>query len=323
MKESLVSIIVPCYNSERWIEETLKSALAQTWRNIEVIVVDDGSKDNSLTVARKFESSRVKVISEQNQGASAARNRALSEAQGDYFQFLDADDLLAPNKIKAQLERLQKEDSRKIAACAWARFHHTVDDAQCVRETVWADTQPVEWLTTSWLGGGMMPNNAWLTPRAVAEEAGTWDNARCPNDDGEYFTRVILNSSGVAFVSETQSFYRSGIDNSWSRLTSHAMLAATLRSLDLCSTNLLARENTPLTRKACATLYQRFAFGTYPRARDLVTRAERRVKELGGAELEPQGGRFFDVAHKVIGWKLARQAQDLAWRYVIPRLKKT
>ncbi len=305
----LVSIIIPCYNSESWIGETIESCIAQTWRNTEIIVVDDGSTDNSFSVARKFESHRVKIISEQNQGASAARNRALRDAQGDYLQYLDADDLLAPNKIKAQLERLQNEDSRKLATCSWARFYQTVDDAKFIREPVWADMQAVEWLTTSWLGGGMMATSAWLTPREVAEDAGAWDNARCPNDDGEYFTRVVLKSSGVAFVSEAQSFYRSGIENSWSRRTSRAMLASTLRSLDLCSMNLLARENTALTRRASATLYQRFAYSTYPQARDLVKHAERKVAELGGSDLIIMGGREFEALRRLTGWKIAKRTQ--------------
>ncbi len=93
----LVSILIPCYNAEAWLAQTLESALAQTWSPTEIIVVDDGSKDRSLEIAKAFEPRGVKVISQHNQGASAARNRAFQESQGDFIQYLDADDLLAPD----------------------------------------------------------------------------------------------------------------------------------------------------------------------------------------------------------------------------------
>ena len=81
----LVSILIPAYNADRWIVAALESALAQTWPNKEVILVDDGSSDDTLRIGRTFESGSVKVLSQKNSGASAARNLALSHAQGDYI----------------------------------------------------------------------------------------------------------------------------------------------------------------------------------------------------------------------------------------------
>ena len=99
MSQPLVSILIPCYNSEKWLAETLESALAQTWQNKEIIVVDDGSTDSSLEIAKTFESNKVKVLRQDNRGASAARNLGLTNAQGDFIQYLDADDLLSEDKI--------------------------------------------------------------------------------------------------------------------------------------------------------------------------------------------------------------------------------
>ncbi len=112
----LVSILIPCYNSEQWLAETIESALAQTWKNIEIIIVDDGSTDNSLAIAKSFESSIVKVISQENKGASTARNIALKEAQGDFIQYLDADDLLAPDKIELQVGLLENNGDCNLVA---------------------------------------------------------------------------------------------------------------------------------------------------------------------------------------------------------------
>src|SRR5262249_15570247 len=98
MPAPLVSILIPAYNAEPWIADTLRSALAQTWPNTEIIVVDDGSRDETLKVARQFECAKLRVITHKNQGAAATRNVAFSLSRGEYIQWLDADDLLAPDK---------------------------------------------------------------------------------------------------------------------------------------------------------------------------------------------------------------------------------
>src|SRR5438128_8633466 len=104
----LVSILIPVYNAESFVADAIQSALDQTWPAKEIIAVDDGSTDRSAEVLKSF-APRIKVIEQENRGASAARNRALREAQGEFIQYLDADDLLAPNKIKIQMNRLLAE----------------------------------------------------------------------------------------------------------------------------------------------------------------------------------------------------------------------
>src|SRR5947207_15694099 len=80
----LVSILIPAYNAERWIAETMRSALRQTWPNKEILVVDDGSTDQTLRIARQFPSKAISVVSQKNQGAAAARDRAFDLCQVDY-----------------------------------------------------------------------------------------------------------------------------------------------------------------------------------------------------------------------------------------------
>jgi hypothetical protein len=103
--QPLVSILIPCFNAERWIATAIESALAQTWSNTEVIVIDDGSTDDSLKVIRRFES-RIRWKAGPNQGGNAARNALLQLAQGDWVQYLDADDYLLPYKIEMQMDAL-------------------------------------------------------------------------------------------------------------------------------------------------------------------------------------------------------------------------
>lgn len=106
----LVSIIIPCFNTEKYISEAIASALNQTYPNIEVIVVDDGSTDRSLEIIQSFGD---RLIYEQinHQGACAARNRGLQLSKGKYIQFLDADDLLLSNKIETQLPLLESNQA--------------------------------------------------------------------------------------------------------------------------------------------------------------------------------------------------------------------
>src|SRR5262245_29413048 len=101
----LVSILIPCFNAVRWIEQAIESALAQTWDDKEVIVVDDGSTDGSLQVIRRFDD-RIHWETGPNRGGNAARNRLTELSSGEWLQFLDADDYLLPDKIARQMEFL-------------------------------------------------------------------------------------------------------------------------------------------------------------------------------------------------------------------------
>lgn len=308
----LVSILIPCYNAGQWLAETLESALAQTWQNKEIILVDDGSTDNSLEVAKQFESRGVKVIPQQNKGAGAARNRALSQAEGDFLQYLDADDLLAPDKIERQIQLLQDGNSQFVAAGEWARFYQAPAEAKFTPEPVWHDMPPVDWLICSWEGGGMMHPAAWLIPRALAHRVGFWNETRAPNDDAEYFCRVVLASLGVKFCYGAKSYYRSGNTSSLSSTKSRAGWESAFHILELCTQHLLAKEDSPRTRHACATSLLRLIYAVYPDAPELVQQLETQVKLLGGSNLKPSGGAIFQLTALVLGWKLAKQIQRLA-----------
>lgn len=102
MPEPLVSILIPCYNAERWIAQCIESALAQTWQEKEIIVLNDGSTDGSLAIIRQF-GDRIRHETGPNLGGNVARNRLLQLSKGDWLQYLDADDFLLPAKIASQM----------------------------------------------------------------------------------------------------------------------------------------------------------------------------------------------------------------------------
>lgn len=100
--DPLVSVVIPNYNYARYVSAAVESALSQTYTHVEVIVVDDGSTDNSIEVLRTFEN-KIRIIQQKNSGQSISRNRGISEARGDFVAFLDADDLWMPTKLEKQM----------------------------------------------------------------------------------------------------------------------------------------------------------------------------------------------------------------------------
>jgi glycosyltransferase involved in cell wall biosynthesis len=309
----LVSVLVPSYNSEPYLQECLESALAQTYPRVEIVVVDDGSTDSSLNIAKGFESRGVRVISQNNRGQAGALNTAFDVSTGDYIQYLDADDVLDPRKIETQVARLHNAERTAVASGAWARFPSKVTEAVFEPERIWKDLTPVDWIVESWAGGGMMHVAAWLIPRGVALRAGPWvESLRwAANLDGHFFTRAVLASSRCIFCQEAKSFYRSG-HASMSSWRSRRSLEATLQVLLYTGETLLKCENSPRTQKAFANNLQRYVLSTYPHHRELVSVAEKRIKELGGSELQISVGPLQLIASRLFGWKFGKRLHSMA-----------
>src|ERR1019366_4379460 len=179
----LVSILIPAYNAEEWIGDTIRSSVGQTWPRKEIIVVDDGSRDRTAEVARRFASKEV---------AASARNHALRLCQGDYIQWLDADDLLAPDKIERQLATLRESDStRTLLSSSWAYFNYRINRARFIPTLLWQDLSPLEWLLREMGNNLHMQTATGLTSRELPEAAGPWDTRLLSDDDCEYFCRVL------------------------------------------------------------------------------------------------------------------------------------
>ena len=313
----LVSILIPCFNAAPWLAGAIESALAQTHAAIELVVIDDGSTDDSLAIARTFESRGVRVIPQANAGASAARNHGLRLARGEFIQFLDADDLLAPDKIERQLQTLAVAPGT-IAAGPWGRFEDDPVGARFVPEENWRDSTPAEWLALNFAGRGMMPPAAWLAPRALLDVAGPWDERLTLNDDGEYFCRVLLASAGVRFSADARAFYRSNLSGSLSRRRSEAAWRSAFLSHELCARHLLAHEDSARTRRACADLYQRLAYEMFPDCPTLIAECETRAQSHGGSPAKPGGSRAFQLLARAVGWKFARRLQHLRQSRPLP-----
>lgn len=310
----LVSILIPSYNAERWIAQTLESVLCQTHQALEIIVVDDGSTDKTVDVAEAFAARGVRVICQPNAGAAAARNTAFQASRGIYIQFLDADDLISPNKIGCQLLRLLKAPGT-VAMCQWGRFIDNPNNIRLSPGSSWHDLSPVDWLVETWNeGAGMLFPAMWLMPREVVTRAGLWREDLSLNDDGEFFTRVVLSSSGVLFCPEGTAFYRSGVVGSLSGIRSVRGWQSGFESIRLSIDATRSVEDSDRVRRCGSLLWQVYAHSVYPYNKKLANMALKNATILHTVTISPDGGPAFRLLSRVVGWKAARVLQKLSGR---------
>jgi len=207
--EPLVSILIPAFNAERWIADAIQSAIGQTWKRKEIIVVDDGSTDHTVWIASQFGSKGVAVVTQENRGAAVARNKAFSVSRGDFIQWLDADDLLHPDKIAKQIGQLPHcHSDRTLLAAAWGDFYNCVERARFSPSSLWSDLSPIEWLLRNLGEGVFLQTASWLVSRELTRAVGLWNARLLVDDDGEYFCRAVRLSDGIRFVPDAKIFYR-------------------------------------------------------------------------------------------------------------------
>ena len=310
----VVSVLIPCYNAAPYIGATLESVLAQTWRPLEIIVVDDGSTDESAAIVRSYSGAGVRLYQQENRGQTAALNTTLRYATGDFVQYLDADDLLDPDKITLQMARL-RDHPGYVASAEWGRFYDSPEHTRFVPETVWRDMAPLDWLAESRADGlGMMFPAIWLIPMPLVRAVGPWAEDLTLNNDAEYFTRVLLAAEGILFCPGARCRYRSGIGGSLSGHKSPRAWRSQYRVTELCESYVRAREDSERVRRVFALSWQHFAHGCYPYDQDLARQALQRAQALHEVRIRPGGGLAFKMLSRLIGWRLARRLQVASGR---------
>jgi glycosyltransferase involved in cell wall biosynthesis len=314
----LVSILIPAYNAESWISDTIRSAIAQSWERKEIIVVDDGSSDHTAAIARQFESEQLSVITQKNQGAAATRNKAFFLCQGDYIQYLDADDLMGRDKIASQMDESGGSLNRRtLLSGSWGNFMYRYYRTKFIPSALWCDLSPAEWLVRKMGQNLYMQTASWLVSRELVEAAGPWDTRLLGDDDGEFFCRVLLASNGVRFVPEARVYYRASGTSSLSYIgRSDRKREAQWCSMKLHIGYLRSLEDTERSRAACVKYLQNWLIFFYPERMDLVEQAQQMARDLGGQLEPPHLSWKYSWIRSIFGWPLAKQAQ-----VVLPNLK--
>ncbi|MEM6883631.1 MAG: glycosyltransferase family 2 protein [Verrucomicrobiota bacterium] len=304
-----VSIIIPCYNAAPWLEACIASTRAQGVDSMELIIIDDGSTDGSLKIVKSMADDNLHLYSQSNRGASSARNRGLAVSRGRYIQYLDADDQLGKYKILHQLHRLREAEPGSVATCPWVRFDNKPLAPSFHHQKNFQSLSPLEFLQVNWEQDIMMHPAAWLIPRSVAEQAGPWDESLTLNDDGEYFCRVVLESSGLVYTPDAASYYRSNLSSSLSGRKDPDSLLSLHSSIEKMEALMLEHDHSPRTEHACACARQRLAYSIFLQHPELAAQCETRAQQMAHGPLPEPGGRITQVFAQFTGWRTALQIQ--------------
>ena len=199
-----VSVIIPNYNYEKYIAKTIDSVLAQTYRNIEVIVVDDGSMDNSLNVLKDY-GDKITVIEQKNQGVSPARNNGAANSSGEYIAFLDADDIWLPEKLKHQMQKFFDDKEIGLVHCSMTFIDPNGEVCGENRDGKqgWIATDIIKLKDGAIIGTG----STSLVQRIIFEENKGFDHRLTTAADWEFCYRVAVEHK-IGFVEEPLVLYR-------------------------------------------------------------------------------------------------------------------
>lgn len=199
----LVSILIPCFNAERWVAQAIESALAQTWAEKEVIVMDDGSTDGSLEIIKKF-GERIRWESGPNRGGNPARNRLLELAHGEWLQYLDADDYLLRDKVAKQMEFLAMHPGTDVVFGPVTMEH--CSEAESRRELLPIPEPHDPWvLLARWY---LPQTGAPLWRKQAIFDVGGWKPDQPCCQEHELYLRLLMAGKTLTYCPENGAVYR-------------------------------------------------------------------------------------------------------------------
>jgi glycosyltransferase involved in cell wall biosynthesis len=250
----LVSIIVPCYNAERFLAETLESAFVQSYPRTEIIVVDDGSTDRTAHLIQSY-GERVRGDFGPNRGASAARNRGTALARGEFIQYLDADDMLLPDAIERRVNALQAAQA-DVAYSDWERLVERREgvfeiDERVVRRMEDVDPSPTIAALNFWA-----PPAALTYRRTIVEKVGGWKEWLPIIQDARFLQDASLIGGRFVYAPGVGARYRVHGGASLSRQSEGAFVSDVFRNAcDLQATFASKGGITSEERRALAQIY--------------------------------------------------------------------
>jgi glycosyltransferase involved in cell wall biosynthesis len=250
-----VSVIVPCYNQAQYIEAAVDSLFAQKHTNWECIIINDGSTDNSAEVAGGLATrdSRVRVISQRNRGLATARNRGLAAATGSFIQFLDADDLLEPEKLSCHLSAFKERPELDISyGDSWFLLEGSEGERVAVPPCAHVATDAVAEFVLNWSTTLCIPVHAFLYRQSCFERWGTFDERLPTHEDWDLHLRFAAAGALYGFVPGRSSLYRIRASSMARQLDAMHRGRCLVLSKHLASSALPARYRLELARQFCA-----------------------------------------------------------------------
>ncbi len=306
MSDPLVSVLIPLYNAENYLSECLDSVVNQIYKNLEVIIVNDGSTDNSLPIANEYADRYewIKVYSQKNSGAASARNKAFLHSTGNYIQYLDADDILHPDKILTQIQRLGAFDYDPdiVATSKWTRFSSDIKNAVFPELVVYRDYEnTLKFLCESWENAQNMVIHTWLISRKIHENV-AWNENMIALDDNLFFANIVLGATSIAFVPDSLVYWRQDNLDSLSKKTTKKSMESYLYGCNSYGDIVKKYPDFFCLKHALAVQYSIFIYKAYSLYPDLVQKAEDKLKMLGFDSPLPLPTKKFQLFVKLIGF---------------------
>ena len=307
----LVSVLMPLYNKEAHVAEAIKSVLNQTYLNIELIVIDDGSTDGSIDEVHRFVSDKVRLFKQENKGVSSARNVAFDYSKGDYIQYLDADDVLDNRKIEEQVNILMEysetvgtdRNGFVLATAKRFYFQNKVDkiwQPEAVLNVEKDYDNMYDFLLDDARNSILL--HSWLIPRAIIQKAGKWDETMTIFEDRDFYLRLVPLASKIIYCQNAICFYRVPTIEHHIKRNKKTDFETVLRYFSTFEAHFLLENNTLSneSRFVLACLHKKLLNIADDKTiiEELVSRSER----LG---LAPNCGksRFIRICEKMIGIK--------------------
>ncbi|MDO9374770.1 MAG: glycosyltransferase [Ferruginibacter sp.] len=298
---------MPCFNAALFIREAIESVLKQTYPFFELIIVNDGSTDESESIIKSFNDRRIVYVKQENQGQCAACNAGYKLSSGSLIKFFDADDLLSPSALRQQMMVLTDKPT-SIAYMKWARFYkNDVTTRDPGPTQIDRDCPPMEYLTWQ-RNTAMLQCGIWLFPRQLLEENGLWDERLSLINDTEFVTRILLQSTQLVYADNCELLYRTNFNSgTLSQTFTHNGLHSALLSIDLMSEHLLRHENSDRVRILIAQSYQMLREWAFPRHWSYTKIVEQRLSKYKDIKIHYRSsGDIFNLLSKFCGWKVAR-----------------
>lgn len=213
----LVTVIIPVYQVEKYIASTVRSVLAQTYTNYELLIVDDGSTDRSYEICQQFADSRIEIIRQRNQGVAAARNTGISKAQGDYIAFLDGDDLWVPDKLEKHVAHLNSSPKVGVSFSRSAFIDEADKPVGIYQMSKLTDITPLDLLCRTPIGNGSVPvirkelleAIKFIEPGSGAVSYFDRDRSLHPSEDVECWLRMLTQTHWqIEGIAEALTLYR-------------------------------------------------------------------------------------------------------------------
>lgn len=300
---SLVTIIIPCYNAESFVADAIESAFAQTFKDIEIIVVDDGSTDGTIDVINRY-ANRIRILRQRNLGAPAARNNGMRAARGEFVQFLDADDILLPSKVEVCIQHFEPDID--VVFCDYID-----EDAlerrggSLVKRAIYSlQRPPPHWDPNDVVTSTLKSPVTTLAPLfrlSTLQQLGGWDERLKNNQDIELTFRLALN--GARFKKIDQALVQVRHHRSATRIRmrpdSHRGVLHATRIMHEQALKLNAL--TPSLRTALAARYARWGRIAYLRGdRDIARNAFELARSMD-RDAKPSGCPLYNAAARLLG----------------------